>query len=228
MRARGDARLHLSDDLVEQQRGLRLVVTFGRGESRSKFPGNHGRDDLADGRGAQNLLRLSLELRLGESHREHDSEACQDVVFIELVVADLQPTCILLDLRADHLHEAGLEPLLVRAALRGSDDVHERAHRGLVAGPPPHRDVDLTRPLQLRRHHGPGCLQYRHGLGKGTRALQPPGVGDRGVRSEELRELRNPTVEAVLRRERRLGVTFVGDRDRQARYEEGRLPGPLL
>ena len=80
----------------------------------------------AHGRRAEDLLGLALELRLGQAHREHRGEAGQDVVLLELVVADLEAARVLLDLLAEELEQALLEAGLVRAALRRRDDVHER------------------------------------------------------------------------------------------------------
>ena len=97
--ARGDARLHLGDDLVEQQRGLVLVVALGRGEARGQLLGEDVVHDLAHGGGAEHFFRLTLELRLGHAHREHGGHAGEDVVLLELVVADLEATGVLVDLR---------------------------------------------------------------------------------------------------------------------------------
>ncbi len=58
----------LGHDLVEQQRGLRLVVALARGESLGEFLGHHVRDDGADRGRAEDLLRLALELRFGQAN----------------------------------------------------------------------------------------------------------------------------------------------------------------
>ena len=168
-------------------------------------------DDLAHGGSAEDLFRLTLELRLGHAHGEHRGHAGEDVVLLELVVADLEATGVLVDLRTQHLHEALLEALLVGAALGRRDDVDERARDGVVAGPPAQRDVDLALALDLGGHHRAGRLQHRHGLGEGARALQPPGVGHGGVGGEEVDELRDAAVVAVARLERLVGLPEPAD-----------------
>ena len=48
-------------------------------------------DDGAHGVGAEHLLGLALELRLGQAHRDDGGHAGEDVVLLGLVVADLEP-----------------------------------------------------------------------------------------------------------------------------------------
>ena len=67
-------------------------------------------------------------------------------------------------------HEGPLEAGDVRAALGRGDDVHERPQRGLVAGVPPQRDVDVQLPLDIGRGQVPQLVQHRHGLGELARA----------------------------------------------------------
>ena len=80
MDARGDAGLHLADDLLHEEGGLLLVVTLGRGELGLQPVGDHAVDDGADLGRAQRFLRLPLELWLGEAHGDDGGHAGLDVV----------------------------------------------------------------------------------------------------------------------------------------------------
>ena len=95
---RADPRLHLGGDLLEQQRGLLLLAALGRdqplGELLLDDPGHDG----AHGVGAEHLLGLALELRLGQPHGDHRGQARQGVVLLELVAADLEPARVELEL----------------------------------------------------------------------------------------------------------------------------------
>ena len=167
-----DAGLHLGDDLVEQQRGLRLVVALGRAEPLAERLRRDLRDDRAHRRGAEHLLGLALELRLGQADRQHGGQAGQHVVLLELVVADLEPARVLLDLRAQELEQPLLEAGLVGAALRRGDDVDEAAERGVVAGAPAQRDVDLADSRSVR---SPPCAPLSWSTGTVSVKCPRPG-----------------------------------------------------
>ena len=67
------------------------------------------RHDRAHRGRAEDLLGLPLELRLGQAHREHGGEAGEDVVLLELVVADLEAAGVLLDLLTQELQQPLVE-----------------------------------------------------------------------------------------------------------------------
>ncbi len=60
-------------------------------------------DDAAHGGGAEHLLGLALELRLGQPHRDDGGQALEDVVLLDLVV--LEPTLSRRALSVDLLPE---------------------------------------------------------------------------------------------------------------------------
>ncbi|MBG9885523.1 hypothetical protein ABE10_02750, partial [Bacillus toyonensis] len=227
MRAGRHASLHLRDDLVQQHRGLVLVVPLGGGEPQAELLADDLGDDGAHGGRPQDLLRLSLELRLRHGDREHRGEAGENVVLLQLVVADLQPAGVLIDLAAKDLQQLLLEPLLMRPAFGRRDDVDERPDGRVVAGSPAQGDVHSALTLDLGRAHRTIGLQDGDGLGEHAAPLQPPGVGDRGVGGEILHELADPALIVVGGL---LGVVgaLVSDDDLEPGDEEGRLTRTVL
>ena len=220
-----DPRLHLRGDLLQQEGSLLLLAPLGREEPSGELAFDHPGDDGTHGRGAQDLLGLPLELRLGEPYGHDRREPGEGVVLLQLVGADLQPARIDLELFAQHLEHGLVEAGEVGPALRGGDDVDEGGHRRVVAGPPAHRDVDAALALDLGRCHVALGVEHRHGLGEGTGALEPPHVGDGGVACQVVAELRDAAVvdEGLLDR---LLAPLVADEQGQARHEEGRLARP--
>ncbi len=164
-------------------------------------------DDGAHRVGAEDLLGLPLELRLGQPHRDDGGHAGEDVVLLRLVVADLEPPGVELELLAEDLEQRLLEAGDVGAALGRRDDVDEGLHPRVVALAPAQRDVDDALALELGGGHVPVDVEDRHGLGEGAGALEAPDVGDGGVGSEELDELGDAAVvvEDLLDRPLRAG-----------------------
>ncbi len=188
--------------------------------------------DAAHGVGAEDLLGLPLELRLGEPDRDDGGEAGEDVVLLDLVRADLEPAGVGLELLLEDLEQRLVEAGEVGAALGRGDDVDEGDDLGLVAGPPPQRDVDAALALDLGRRHVALVVEDGHRLGERAAALEAPDVGDRGVGGEELAELRDP---AVVDEHLLVGAVLAGgageaalvpDDEGEPGHEEARLPGP--
>ena len=172
---RADPRLHLGGDLLEEQRGLLLVGPLGRREAGAVSSVSTTRETIAaHGVGAEDLLGLALELRLGETHRDHRGEALEGVVLLELVAADLEPPGVDLELPAQHLEQGLLEPGEVGAALGGGDDVDERGDPGVVAGAPAHGDVDAALALDLGGRHVALVVEHGDGLPERAAALEAP------------------------------------------------------
>ena len=71
MDARRDAGLHLRDDLLAQSGRLSLLRTGGRLQASLQGVPHNLRHDLANRRGTQNLLGLTLKLRLSKTHGQH-------------------------------------------------------------------------------------------------------------------------------------------------------------
>jgi len=238
--AGADPRLHLGDDLVQQQRRLRPIPPLGRAEPRRQLAVHHLGDDGPNRRSAEDLLGLPLELRLGETDRHNGGEPGQCVLLVQLVRAGLEPARGEIDLAAEHLQQSLLEAGQVRAALRRRDDVDEGAHRGLVAGAPEQRDVDAALALDDARGHLPAAVEHRHRLGEVARALQPPYVREGGIGRQEFGELADPPgmEEDLLERSTRVrsvepagagctsGTAFVAQAQGQTRHEVGRLARP--
>ena len=87
-------------------------------------------------------LRLALELRFADLHRDDRGQALADVVAGEVRVLLLEELLVLRVL-VDHRRQRRAEALLVGAALVGVDGVGEGVHRLRIAGVPLHRDLDL-------------------------------------------------------------------------------------
>ena len=115
-------------------------------EVRNAF--SSARDDLAydaaRGRGAEDLLGLALELRLGQPHRDHGGQALEHVVLDDVGVVDLEQPWSARITSLKVLVERLLEAADVGAALGGGDDVDERAQLGVVAGAPAHATSTLS------------------------------------------------------------------------------------
>ena len=211
------------DDLLHDEPGLGLLRRLGGRQERLELAGDHLVDQAGDRRGAEHLLRLALELRLGETHGDDGGHALQDVVLDDVVVGLLELAAGAQHL-VERLGEAPLEPLHVRAALGRRDDVDERAHLGVVAGAPSQGDVDREVAGDLLRRHVALVVEQRHGLGERVLALQPHDVGDRLVGGQELAELGDAAVVAE-----RLGLdlltALVADDELETGHEERGLTG---
>src|SRR6478672_1016165 len=224
---RADARLHLGNDLLEQQRRLGLVAALGRRQPVGQLLLDDLGHDGAYGVGAEHLLGLALELRLGQAHRHDGGHAGEDVVLLGLVVADLEPPAVDLDLLAEDLDDRLLEAGDVGAALGRRDDVDEGLELRVVALPPAQRYLDGALALELGRGHVAVDVEDRNGLGEGAGALEAPHVGDRGVGREELDEVGDAAVvledllDRALLAGRALEAALVADDETQAGAEDG-------
>ncbi len=179
-------------------------------------------DDAGGRGGAEHLLRLALELRLGHPDRHHAGQALGDVVLGDGVVAVFQQAGLTQQL-VDRTDEAALETGQVGAALGRGDDVDERAHGGLVALAPAHGHVDAQLALDLGGRHVALVVEDGHGLVEVTEPLQPQHVADGLVAGQELGELGDAAVEVELVLDALL-VPAVDDRQGQAGHQERRLP----
>jgi len=226
--ARGDPGTHLAHDLLQEEARLLLLLPAARGQDGLEFPLDDARDDAAHGGGAEDLLGLALELRFGEAHGDHGGQARHDVVLLDPAVAcgDLQAPRVALDGRSHRLQEGLLETGEMGTALRRGDDVDEGPDCRVVPRAPPHGDVDVALPLDLAGPEVALRVEVLDRLGEGADTGEVPGIGHRGVGGEEVREVHDAAVVAELLRPRLLAAR-VGDADREAGDEEGRLPGPI-
>jgi hypothetical protein len=85
-----DARLGGGDHLLEYRAGLLLGAARGALEVGTELRAHHIRDDLGGGRGAEHLLGLPLELRLGQPDRDDRDQALEHVLLDDGLVAVLQ------------------------------------------------------------------------------------------------------------------------------------------
>jgi hypothetical protein len=132
-RPRGGDRLR--DDLA---RVLRVLLEE-LGELRV-----HGRlDEAGDRRVAELRLRLALELRVRELHRDDGCEALANVLALEVVLLLLQQPFVL-GVLVQRARERRTEALQVGAALVGVDVVRERVDGVDVGGVPLHRHLDVA------------------------------------------------------------------------------------
>ena len=85
-----DPGLGRADDLLHDQLGLGLLGALGRGEELLQLRRDHLAHDAARRRGAEHLLGLALELRLGQPDRDHRGQALEHVVLDDVGVVDLE------------------------------------------------------------------------------------------------------------------------------------------
>ncbi|MDH6587773.1 hypothetical protein M2161_006879 [Streptomyces sp. SAI-133] len=225
IRVRAAATAFLHDDP-----GLGRRVPLRGRQERLELLGDHGVHDAAGRRGAEDLLGLALELRLGEAHGDDRGQALESVVLDDVVLGDTQQL-----LGAQHLvHRLGdglLEAGDMGAALGRGDDVDERLEGRVVTGPPAHRDVHAEFAGDLGGRHLAVVVEDRDGLLEGALAGEAEDVVDRLVGGQVLAELADAAVEA----ERLLALAaalpqavFVTDDDGQAGYQERGLAGALV
>ena len=230
MLAGGDPGLGGRDDLLKD--GARLLLRAARRVLKVVLESTA--DDLLDdprrGRGAEDLLRLALKLRLGQAHGDDGGQALENVVLGDLLVAVLQQAGgpqLLVDGGDQGLVEASD----VGAVVRGGDHVHETAGDGVVPGPPLHRNVDVELALNLGGSHVAAVVEHRDRLGERAVPGEPDDLGDLFAGGQVLAELADAAVEAVLGFLRLIPCVrahcVVADRDGEPGDEVGGLPGAL-
>ena len=114
---------------------------------------DHLVDDLLNGWGAQLLLGLTPELRLGEHHLERRDQTLLNVILggpVLVLPSQLgQLPGVLEEDIVDGPGECPIEARRVRAAVAGWDGVHERLDPGVVALNPPEGDLDGAFPIDV-------------------------------------------------------------------------------
>ena len=100
-------------------------------------------DQALDRRVPELGLRLALELRIAQLHRDHRGEPLADVLAAQVLVLLLQQA-LLARVGVQGAGQRRAEARQVRAPLVGVDVVGEAEHRLLVGGVPLHRDLDLA------------------------------------------------------------------------------------
>ena len=194
MDARRDAGLHLRDDLLAQSGRLSLLRTGGRLQASLQRITHDLRHDLANRRGTQNLLGLTLKLRLGKTHGQHGGQAGEHVILLNLVVTHLVLAGIIGKVLAHHAQQALLKTGGVSTALGGGNNIHEAADRRLVANAPAQRNVHFAIALHVGQLRAAVLTQHRHGLGERSAAAKTPGVGNTLIVRQKLDELTNAAV----------------------------------
>lgn len=230
MLAGRDARAGGGHHLLHDDPCLGGGVPLSAGQERLQFLGDHVVHNAAGRRRAQDLLGLALELRLGQAHGHDGGEALEGVVLDDVVLGHAQQL-----LGAQHLVEHPGHGLLeagdVGAALGGGDDVDEGPDGRVVARAPAQRDVDAQLARHLGRRHLAVLVEDGDRLLEGALAGEAQDVADRLVACQVLAELADAAVEAegLLALAAALAqAELVADDDRQARYQEGGLPGALV
>ena len=118
-----------------------LSPRSGRGEQRLELLAHDACHDPRGGRGAEHLLGLALELRLGQPDGDDRGQALEHVVGDHVVLSRAQDA-LGAQLLVDGLAHASLEAADVGAALARGHDVDEGTDRRVVAGAPAQGDVD--------------------------------------------------------------------------------------
>jgi hypothetical protein len=89
---------------------MSLVVALGRGEAGVELLLDTLATTARHRRGAEDLLGLTLELRLGQPDGDDCGQPGEDVVLLDLVGADLEPAGVELQLRRNTLSRACSKP----------------------------------------------------------------------------------------------------------------------
>ena len=112
-------------------------------------------DKRLDRRGAEHVLRLPLELRLGDAHGDHGHQSGENVVTLDLHLRvfeiDLELARVVFHRLANLLSDTLQEAVHMHAAARRGDDVHEALQHRVVAVRPTHRDIDIAGSHDLLR-----------------------------------------------------------------------------
>src|SRR5207237_1438398 len=98
-------------------------------------------DESLQPRVAELGLRLTLELRVRELHRDHGGQPLPDVLAREVLVLLLEKA-LGERVLVQRARESGAESAQMAAALDRVDVVGERKHRLLIGGVPLHRDLE--------------------------------------------------------------------------------------
>ncbi len=109
-------------------------------------------DERADLGVAELGLRLPLELRVPQLHRDDRGESFADVFALEVLVLLLE-VALLAGVAVHHVGERLLEALLVHPAFGRRDVVGERVDALVVAVVPLHRDLDLAAGVGVTDRH---------------------------------------------------------------------------
>ena len=149
MDARRDAGFHLRDNLLAQSGRLSLLRTSGRLQASLQGIPHDLRHDLADRRGTQNFLGLTLKLRLSKTHGQHGGQAGEHVVLLNLVVTRLVLACVIGKVLAHHAQQSLLKTGSVSTTFGGGNNVHEATDRRLIANTPAQRNVHFTIALHI-------------------------------------------------------------------------------
>ena len=155
--------------LVEDRLGLHLAGLLRGGEGRLELLAHDRRHDPGGRRGAEHLLGLALELRLGEPDRDDRRHALEHVVLDDVVLG--RPQHALGPQRlVERLGQRPLEALDVGAALGRRDDVDE-GPRPSCRSPCP--TAARRRPSSSRstsvRAHVPLVVEHGDGLAEAAR-----------------------------------------------------------
>jgi hypothetical protein len=169
-----DPRLHLGDDLLQQQGALGLVVALGRGQPGGQLLLDDPGDDPPHG--GVPSTSLVCPSNCGSASRTVTTAVSPARMssFSTLSAPTLRRRALSSSWLAEHLEQGLLEAGHVGAALGVCDDVDERLERGCRSRSPTARDVDVALPLHLGGRHVALRVEHRHRLGEVPDALQPP------------------------------------------------------
>ena len=199
MHARRDARLHLTDNLLEECAGLLLIVTLGRSKLTLEPIPHNACNNRTNLRCSQDFLGLSFELWFWETNCHNRCHPSKNIVLFwaSIFCANLELPRVLINLASQNLQNGLFKARDMRSALRGSDDINEGFQLRIVANPPAKGTINFADTLGFNSTKMPAFrIQRLNSLSECSFTLNMPGVSNSAVVREPINEVNHATIKA--------------------------------
>ena len=213
-------------DLVQGPLRAGLLAPGRLAEPFGQLFAHDARDDATHLRGAQHLLGLPLELRLGQAHRHDRGQPFEDVVLGHRVLTGPQHA-LGAQLFVDRLGQGPLETGDVRATLGRGDDIDERPDQRLISRAPSQRNGHVAGPLDILGGHMTLAVEDGHVLGEMPLAVQADDTRHSLIVGQVVDVFTDAALEAEHLGELIVLAAGILHLDGQIGDQERRLPGPV-
>ena len=207
--ARPHAGAHLPRDFVEHLLGLRLEAAFLSEDHLAELLVRQPGDDRLDLGRAEHVLRLPLELRLGDAHSDDRHKAGGHIVALDALLgvleADLVLARVVLDSFARLLDQRVEKAIDMHAAIGRLHHIDEAADDRVVVARPSQGDVDVAGASDLGRAQIAVLVDLLGFLPVLARAGDVPHVGHRFSMGQEIDKIDGPPLVKELL-DTRMGV----------------------